>query len=125
MFVVDKIYVRGVKLIDDLILVRNIGEIIHKDHQRALEEGLKLFGMSLPGRSKTTEQSTARRPVDALSMGVIDGDLAWGKEERLGKSLNPPTVASTARQWADAPSMGSSVRVVSACRSAAKSSGEL
>ena len=75
MFVLDEIHLIGFKLIDYRIWVVNFWEIIPKDHLRILEEGLKLFGMSLPGRSKTTEQSTARRPADAPSKGLVDGDL--------------------------------------------------
>ena len=117
MFVVDKIYVRGVKLIDDLILVRNIGEIIHKDHQRALEEGLKLFGMSLPGRSKTTEQSTARRPADAPSKGLVDGDLTkTGNRQKM----YPTTEGYDILSWLLRPVKGKRRMTCSCAGAAAK-----
>ncbi|TMX04216.1 hypothetical protein EJD97_010645 [Solanum chilense] len=97
-FVLDEIYVRGVKLIEYSIRLGNAREIIPNDHPRVLEEGPKPVCKAVQGRPQTTEQSMARRPFDAPSMGFVDGDLEWGKEDRLCKSLNPSTVASMDRQ---------------------------
>ena len=49
-FVLDKIHVRGVKLIDGCISVVNVHEIIPKDHRRVLEEGPKITAPAIPGR---------------------------------------------------------------------------
>ena len=98
MFVWDEFYVRGNKLIDDWIWIGKVQKIIPKDHPRILEKGPKPVCKAVPGRPQTMEQSTTRRLFNAPSMGVIDGDIPLGKEERLFKSLNQQMVSSTARQ---------------------------
>ena len=104
MFVLDKINLRGVKLIDDHIWAGNVWKIIPKDHLRVLEEGPKTVGMAVPGRPQTTEQSTIRRPVDALSKGFVDGDLTMGGKGSFASHCSnrrravTPLVAVTARQ---------------------------
>ena len=51
------------------------GKIIPKNHIRILEERPKNVGEEVTGRPQTTEQSTARKPVDAPSKGVMYVDL--------------------------------------------------
>ena len=60
MVVLDKIQVRGFKIIYDHIWVGNVREIISKDHQAVLEEGPKTVGMADPKRR------SSRRPVVAV-----------------------------------------------------------
>ena len=52
LLVLEEIYVRGVKLIDNHIWVGNVWETIHKDHPRVLEEGPKLNVKTVPGNPK-------------------------------------------------------------------------
>ena len=51
MFVLDEIYVIGVKLIYDRIWVGIIQEIIPKDHPRVLEEGPRLVAKTAKRQS--------------------------------------------------------------------------
>ena len=64
MFVLDEIHLRGDKIIDNLIWVRNIREIIPKDHPRVLEERPKLVAKTAQGSLTNESQSTATGLVD-------------------------------------------------------------
>ena len=101
MFVLNEIHVRGVKLIEYHIWVRNIRKIIPKDHLRVLEEGPKIVGMAVPGRPKMTEQLMARRPVDAPLNGVADGVLTIGGKGILASHYSQRRRAVTPRRGCD------------------------
>ena len=78
MFVLDKLLVRGVKLIENCIFVGNIKVISPKDRLRVLKEGPKIHCMVVPGRPLTTKKSTTTLGCDALSKGLVDEELTMG-----------------------------------------------
>ena len=73
LLVLEEIYVRGVKLIDNHIWVGNVWEIIPKDHQRVLEEGSKISLQAVPGRPCT--RSSQRQIVAATPRQRVP---SWG-----------------------------------------------
>ena len=64
-FVLDEIYVRGVKIIEDIIWVGKVCKFIPKDQPRVLEEGHKLVAKTSKRQSTYGGQSTASDLVDA------------------------------------------------------------
>ena len=64
-FVLDKIHVRGSKLIEGYVWVVNIRENIPKDHPRVLEEGPMLVAKIAQGSPTCGWQTTASCLVDA------------------------------------------------------------
>ena len=65
MFVLDEIYVRGLKLINDCIWVGNISEILSKEKSRVLEDGPMFVAKIAKRQSTYRGQSTASVKVDA------------------------------------------------------------
>lgn len=65
MFVVDEIYVRGIKLIEYPIWFVKVQEIIPKDHPRVLDEGPKLVAKTVKRHFTYGGQSMASGLIDA------------------------------------------------------------
>ena len=64
-FVLDKIHVRGPKLVYKHVLVGNIWENISKDHLMVIEEGPFSMSQDCPRKPKLRRQSAPSRSVDS------------------------------------------------------------